>query len=114
MVTVSANVTSTESIDFYKKKLRYKMNFYILRTVLLKISLLFIIANICYHYGKQVKRKTYQHANDIKMENKELKKVRIKNSTCYFFDDIIKFKDSNFDDILLDEKSYKSILIYDL
>ena len=31
---------------------------------------------------------------------------------CYYLDDIIKFEDFNFDNILLDEKSYESILIY--
>ena len=36
------------STNFHNKKERYKRDFYILRTVLL----LFIIAIICYHYGK--------------------------------------------------------------
>ena len=31
---------------------------------------------------------------------------------CYYFDDIIKIKDFDFIDILLDEKSYENILIY--
>ena len=34
------------------KKKRYKMDCYILHTVLLVITLLFIIAIICYHYAK--------------------------------------------------------------
>ena len=38
------------------------------------------------------------------MENNELKKVSIKNCTCYCFRDI-KFEDLNFDHILIDEKS---------
>ena len=33
---------------------------------------------------------------------------------CYYFDDIIKFEDFNFGNILLDEKSYENILIYDI
>ena len=42
------------------------------------------------------------------MESKdELKKFDIKNRTCYYFDDIMKVKDIDFKDILLDEKSYK-------
>ena len=45
------------------------------------------------------------------MENHELKKVCLKNRTCYYFDDIIKTEDFDFDNILLDEKSYKNILI---
>ena len=34
------------------------------------------------------------------------KKVDIKNLTCYYFDDIIKIADFDFDNILLNEKSY--------
>ena len=53
------------------------------------------------------------------MESKEeLKKDDIKNRTCYYFDDIIREIDSDFDNILLDEKWYKNkcknILIYDI
>ena len=44
------------------------------------------------------------------MGNNEYKKVSIKNRTCYF-DDTIKFKDFDSDNILLDEKSYESVLI---
>ena len=33
---------------------------------------------------------------------------------CYYFDDIIKLEDFNFDNILIDEKSPKNILIYDI
>ena len=53
------------------------------------------------------------------MESKdELKEIDIKNRTCYYFDDIIRFWDRDIDlsDILLDEKLYKqkyeNILIY--
>ena len=50
------------------------------------------------------------------MESKdELKSIDIKNCTCYYFDDIIKDKDSDSVDILLDEKSYetnKNIFIF--
>ena len=42
------------------------------------------------------------------MESKdELKKINIKNRTCYYFDDIIADRDNNFDNILLDNKLYK-------
>ena len=40
------------------------------------------------------------------MENNEFKKVRIKNRTCYYFDDIIKLEDFNLDNILFNEKSH--------
>ena len=38
----------------------------------------------------------------------------MKNGTCYYFDDIIKFKDFDFGKILIDEKSHTNILIYDI
>ena len=52
--------------------------------------------------------------NNIKMEkDNEFKKVGIKNRTCYYFDDIVKIEDFDFDNILLEEKSSENILIYD-
>ena len=52
------------------------------------------------------------------MESKdELKEIDIKNRTCYHFDDIMRVRDIDYSDILLDEKSYKTyknILIYDI
>ena len=39
------------------------------------------------------------------MENTKLKKVTIKNRTCYDFDDIVKIEDFEFDNILLDDKT---------
>ena len=53
------------------------------------------------------------------MESKgELKEINIKNLTCFYFDDITKVVDINFDNILLDKKSKKisseNILIYDI
>ena len=85
--TITKNVTSTASISFHSKKVR---DCYILHTILLVIILLLIIIN------------------------KEFKKVRIKNHTCYYFDDIIKLEYFDIDNILIDEKSHKNILIYDI
>ena len=51
--------------------------------------------------------------NNIKMENNELKKKVLKIVECYYFDDKTKIEDFDFD-ILLDEKSYENILIYDV
>ena len=48
------------------------------------------------------------------MESNDLKKVNIKNRTCYYFDDIIKLEDFDLDNILIDEKSHENILIYDI
>ena len=46
------------------------------------------------------------------MENNELKKVRIKNRACYYFDDIIRLEDFSIDNISIDGKSHENILIY--
>ena len=46
------------------------------------------------------------------MENNEFKEVRIKNRTCYYFDDIFKLED--LDNILIDEKSHENIFIYNI
>ena len=48
------------------------------------------------------------------MENSEFEKFCIKNRACYYFDDIIKFEDFDFDNILIDGKAHKNILIYDI
>ena len=48
------------------------------------------------------------------MENNELKKVCVKNRTCNYFNDLIKLEDFDIDNILIDEKSQKNILIYDI
>ena len=44
----------------------------------------------------------------------ELKEINIKNCACYYFDDIIRDFDTNFDNILLDEKLYENISVYDI
>ena len=49
---ISVNVVSTMLTISNDKKVRYKMDCYILHTVLLAIILLFIIAIISYHYAK--------------------------------------------------------------
>ena len=38
----------------------------------------------------------------------------IKNLTCYYFYNIIKMQDFNFDNILLDKKPYQNNLIYNI
>ena len=46
--------------------------------------------------------------------NDKLKEIDIKNRTCYYFDDIIKIEDFDLDNILIDEKSYKNNLVYNI
>ena len=51
---------------------------------------------------------------NIKLENNEIEKVRLKNRTCddtISIDDISKLKDFGFGNILIDKKSYENILI---
>ena len=43
-----------------------------------------------------------------------MKEINIRNCTCYYFDDLIKIEDFGFDNTLLDEKSYKNILVCDI
>ena len=43
--------------------------------------------------------------------NDELIEISIENCTRYYFDDIIKIKDFDFDNILIDEKSYDNFLV---
>ena len=43
-----------------------------------------------------------------------LKEINIKNRTFYYFDDIIQVENVNFGNILLHEKSYENILVYDI
>ena len=54
----------------------------------------------------------YRRTCNMKMENNGLKNVCSKNRTCYYLDHIIKIEDFDFDNILLDRKSYKNILIH--
>ena len=46
--------------------------------------------------------------------NDKLKEIDIKNRTCYYFDHIIKIEKFNLDNILIDEKSYENILVYNI
>ena len=52
--------------------------------------------------------------NNIKIKNNELEKPSIKNCMCYYFNNIVKFEESDFDNVLLDKKSYENILIYSI
>ena len=71
---IMGNVNSSD------KKLRYKMNCYILLRFLLEAILLFIFVIICYHYAEHsLKQKRYWHINSRKREkNNKLKKLLLK------------------------------------
>ena len=81
------------------------MDCYIFHAFLLVIILLFMIVIICYHYIKHRSKQNCIGALAIyKQYNDDLKTVCIKKHTCYYFDDIIKIKDFDFGNVLLDEK----------
>ena len=40
--------------------------------------------------------------------------LKIKNRTCYYFDDIIKIGDFDLDNNLIDKKLYENILVYNI
>ena len=49
-----------------------------------------------------------------KIENNEFETDRIKNRTCYYFDDIIEQEHFDFYNILIDEKSHENVFIYNI
>ena len=46
--------------------------------------------------------------------NSELKEIDIKNRTCCYFDNIIKIEDLDLDNVLIVEKLYENILVYNI
>ena len=46
--------------------------------------------------------------------NNDRNEIDIKNRTCCYFDDIIITENFNLDNILIDEKSNKNILVYNI
>ena len=51
----------------------------------------------------------------INKESKtELKEIDIKNHMCYHFNDIFKIADFDINNILIDEKPYRNILVYNI
>ena len=53
-------------------------------------------------------KKTMMH----KRYKNEFQKVRVKNCTCYYFDDIIKLEDFDFDNTLIDEELHENHISY--
>ena len=48
------------------------------------------------------------------MERNKLKEIGIKNRTCYYYGELIKIEDFDFGNILIDRKSCKNILVYNI
>ena len=73
----------------------------------------FIAVSInCYLIKYRAKQKHLLLYHDA-TSNDELKEIDIKNHMCYYFDDIIKIEDFDFD-VLIDEKSHEDILVYSI
>ena len=53
---ITNTIATNMSINSDDKKVRYKINCYILHTVLLAIILLLIITIVCYHYAKHTSK----------------------------------------------------------
>ena len=49
---ITNSIATNVSINCRSKKVRYKIDFYVLHAVLLAIILLLIIPTICYYYAK--------------------------------------------------------------
>ena len=69
-ITKATNVISTMSMNCRDKKLRYKIDCFILRAILLAIALLLIITIICYYHAKHW-QKTVLISNNTEMGNNE-------------------------------------------
>ena len=62
---IATNVMSTILTNYDNKKVRYKIDCYILHTVLLAIILLLIITIVCYHYAKHRSKQKGNNAQII-------------------------------------------------
>ena len=108
--TVPANLNE-------KNKTCKTQNFYILLVfVLITIALLIAGSIYCYLIKYQSKQKHYLqkfYSNTciIKVSNK-VNNIDIKKCTYYFFNDIIDKKTFDPNNVKIDEKSYKNVLIY--
>ena len=98
--------TKTFPINFNEKKATCKpQNFYILLEFsLITIALLIAVSIYCYLIKYLATQKT-------KKMSSKVKDIDIKNCTYSFFDDIINIKNFDANNIKIDGKSYKNILI---
>ena len=79
--TLPTNVMSTVSRNLHNKKVNFKMDYYILHTVLLVITLLFTNTITCYRYAKhraKLKKVLPCRTNNKKCRIMSLKKFLLK------------------------------------
>ena len=131
VIVFDETIDTTETI--LTKTVRAKgtsTNFYTLHGFLLiTIALLIAVSIYCYLRKCQRKQKYLLPHHDINNKlkkfyinkciinvesNDKLKEINIKNSACYYFDDIIKLGDFDLYNISIDEKLYENILVYNI
>ena len=119
--------TKTVPTKFNEKKVDPQNFCLLLAFLLITIALLITISIYCYlikYWAKQKHLFPFHDTNNklkkfcvnnilLKNGNKnELKEIDIKNYTCYYFDDTIKIEEFDINNILIDEKPCKNILVY--
>ena len=70
--------------------------------------------NIYHHITTSILNFKKLDINNIKMESNKLNEVDIEYPRCYYFDRITKIESFDFDNNLIDEKSYENIFIYNI
>ena len=119
MDIVSTKITNTiarnVSIDHHSEKVRYKIYAYNLHTLLLAIILLLMITVICYNYAKHrsnqkdIDALTIQKRKIMNFEKFVLNIVRVIISVTIKLEE-----DFDLDNILINKKSHKNVLIDDI
>ena len=113
----------TKNLDDYNEKymkIKFNSDDELPLNKTIEIPSITIVARVIFvendkYYPKVLLDECMYKIQNIKMENKdELKEIDIKNRACYYFDDIIRDFDINFDNILLDKKLYENISVYDI
>ena len=132
VVKTNNEKTKTVSTNFNEKNITCKTQTFCILVTLLLITIELLIsvsiycylvkywANTYYHFTKQKRiRKVFlliiYYQKKKKMENKnESKEISIKNHAYYYFNDIIKIEDSGINNIVIDERPYENILVYNI
>ena len=119
MDIVSTKITNTiarnVSIDHHSEKVRYKIYSYTFHTLLLAIILLLMITIICYNYAKHRSKQkdidalTIQKWKIMNFEKFVLNIVRVIISVTIKLEE-----DFDLDNILINKKSHKNVLIDDI
>ena len=116
MITCDEIIETEETKAIPKNIICETKSFYILLAFLsITIALLIAFSVYIFQIKYKVKQK-YLLPYYITSDNliTLFKEINIKNCTCFYLDDIIKIKDFNLDNILIDEKSSENISVYNI